>query len=60
MSFASEANWSLFDLIRMERKLEGILGREVDLVERTAVDQSENYIRRRNILKKIKVIYVAR
>jgi predicted nucleotidyltransferase len=60
ISFASETNWSLFDLVRMESELQAILGRDVDLVERKAVDQSENHIRRRNILNNIEVIYAAR
>ena len=50
VSFAPETRWSLFDLVVMEGELEAILGREVDLVERTAVEQAENYIRRKSIL----------
>jgi predicted nucleotidyltransferase len=60
VSFAPEAHWSLFDLVVMEGELEAILGREVDLVERTAVEQAENYIRRRSILSRLEVIYAAR
>lgn len=59
ISFAPEARWSLFDLVVMERELEAMLGREVDLVERTAVEQAENYIRRRSILSSMEVIYAA-
>jgi predicted nucleotidyltransferase len=59
ISFAPEARWSLFDLVMMERELEAMLGREVDLVERTAVEQAENYIRRRSILSSMEVIYAA-
>jgi predicted nucleotidyltransferase len=59
VSFASDARWSLFDLVAMESELKAILGREVDLVERTAVEQSENYIRRNRILKDMEVIYAA-
>ena len=59
VSFASEARWSLFDLVVMEGELQAILGREVDLVERTAVEQAENYIRRKSILSNIEVIYAA-
>lgn len=60
VSFAPEARWSLFDLVVMEDELGAILGRDVDLVERTAVEQAENYIRRRSILNNLKVIYAAR
>jgi predicted nucleotidyltransferase len=59
VSFAPEVRWSLFDLVVMQSELEAILGREVDLVERTAVEQAENYIRRKSILSNIEVIYAA-
>lgn len=59
VSFAPEARWSLFDLVVMEGELEAMLGRDVDLVERTAVEQAENYIRRRSILSSVEVIYAA-
>jgi predicted nucleotidyltransferase len=59
VSFAPEARWSLFDLVVMQGELRAILGREVDLVERTAVEQAENYIRRKGILGNIEVIYAA-
>jgi hypothetical protein len=43
----------------MEEELEAILGRKVDLVEREAIEQSENYIRRRHILQSEEPVYVA-
>ena len=43
----------------MEEELGAILGRKVDLVEREAVEQSENYIRRRYILESEEPVYVA-
>ena len=60
VSFAPDAHWSLFDLVTMQEELQAVLGREVDLVEREAVERSENYIRRRNILGSVEVIYAAR
>ena len=59
ISFASDTQWSLFDLVTMESELRAIIGREVELVERTAVEQADNYIRRRSILDNIEVIYAA-
>lgn len=47
------------DLLRMAEELKIILGREVDLVERQAVERSENYIRRKHILKTAEEFYVA-
>ena len=60
VSFRPRARISLFDLVRMQNELKEIFGREVDLVERRAIEKSENYIRRKNILSNTKVIYAAR
>ena len=60
VTFAPSARWSLFDLVRMEDELTALLGRPVDLVERAAVEQSENYIRRQHILQSLEPVYVAR
>jgi uncharacterized protein len=39
-------------------EFEALLGRKVDVVEREAVEQSPNYIRRRHILSTAEPIYV--
>ena len=43
----------------MQEELTKIFGQNIDLVERQAVEKSENYIRRRHILKTIESIYTA-
>ena len=53
VEFEPDAHWSLFDLVAMENELKTLLGRDVDLVERAAVEHSENYIRRKSILKNL-------
>lgn len=60
VSFAPDVPWSLWDLVTMQEELTQVLGRKVDLVERRAVERSENYIRRRHILNSAERIYVAR
>ena len=50
----------LFKLVELQDELTKMLGRKVDLVERKAVEKSENYIRRRHILESVEPIYVAR
>jgi predicted nucleotidyltransferase len=60
VSFAPNAKVSLFDLVHMQNELKEIFGREVDLVKRRAIEKSENYIRRKNILQNTRVIYAAR
>lgn len=59
VTFAPEARYSLFDLVRMQDELKEICGREVDLVERKSIERSENYIRRKHILDSLEVVYVA-
>jgi hypothetical protein len=59
VTFAEDAHWGLFDMVRMERELAAIIGRQVDLVDRKEVEASPNYIRRRHILKSMEPIHVA-
>jgi len=59
VSFSPSAKVSLFDLVHMQNELKEIFGREVDLVERRAIEKSENYIRRKSILENTRVIYAA-
>ncbi len=51
VTFAPGANRSLFDYSAMEAELAAILGRKVDLVNRQAIEQSANWLRRRAILE---------
>jgi predicted nucleotidyltransferase len=59
VTFAPDAEWSLFDHMHAEEELSQLLGREVDLVSRRAVEESRNYIRRKAILRSARTIYVA-
>ncbi|HEX9459222.1 MAG TPA: nucleotidyltransferase domain-containing protein [Thermoanaerobaculia bacterium] len=59
VTFEDAARWTLFDLVRMQDELKMIVGREVDLVEKVAVERSPNYIRRRHILENQRTFYVA-
>ena len=60
VSFASDAEWSLFDHVAMEDELTAMIGRKVDLVSRRAIERSENWIRRKAILGSAEPVYVAR
>lgn len=55
--FAADENWSLFDIMDAERELAGIVGREVDLVDRRAIERSDNWMRRQAILDSIVPFY---
>lgn len=59
VEFMPEAAWNLLDLVEAEQELSEIVGRQVDLVERRCVEQSDNWIRRRHILENASLFYVA-
>lgn len=59
VTFAADANWGLLDHHRMQEELEALLEREVDLLTRSAVEQSRNWLRRREILSTAQVVYAA-
>jgi predicted nucleotidyltransferase len=56
-TFAEGVHWTLYDLVTMDRELAAIVGREVDLVSRSAVERSQNSIRRAHILSTTEPIY---
>ena len=57
--FEPNVRHTLLDMVRMEDELCSMLGRKVDLIERTAIEKSPNYIRRKAILQSAKTIYAA-
>lgn len=59
VTFAPQAHVTLFDMVHMQEELKAIFGREVDLVSKRGVENSRNYIRRKNILDSAQVIHVA-
>ena len=59
VDFPPETMIGLRERIAMEEELVKILGREVDLVDRRAVERSQNYIRRKSILGSAQVVYAA-
>ncbi len=59
VTFGPDDKSTLFDHVHMKDELETIFGREVDLVSRTAIEKSKNWIRRRAILEGAERIYAA-
>ena len=57
VTFSPDAKVSLFDLVDMQDELKAIFRRDVDLVEKQAVLDSENYIRKKSILENTRVVY---
>ena len=57
VTFSQDARVSLFDLVEMQDELQAIFKRDVDLVEKQAIIESKNYIRRKSILDNTRVVY---
>jgi len=57
VSFSATAKKNVSTFFDLIHALEGVLGRRVDLVERRAVEKSQNYIRRRAILRDVETVY---
>lgn len=56
VTFASDASWSLLDLMEMRGELVSLFGREVDLVEEAAI---RNPFRLRAVLRDKRVLHAA-
>ena len=60
VSFAEDAKITFFDLDDIEQKLSELFNRPVDIVTKRAIEQSHNWIRKKNILENAKIIYEQR
>ena len=59
VTFAADARWGLFEHEHMQNELAELLGRNVDLISRRAIEASGNTLRRNAILTSAVPIYVA-
>jgi predicted nucleotidyltransferase len=57
VEFEPDANWSLLDHIQMEQELSELLGREVHLISKRALEYTHNYIFRQEVLGTVKVVF---
>jgi len=57
-TYAPEARWSLLDRVRMKLELEAMLGREVDLLNRRALEKARTRGRAAAILAQAEPLYV--
>ncbi|GFE69864.1 hypothetical protein CFPU101_24740 [Chroococcus sp. FPU101] len=55
--FFPDAKWGLKEWLRMEDQLQKLVSRDIDLVSKQSIENSHNWIRRRNILGSAKIIY---
>ena len=59
VTFVPEHGWTLLDHVQMRDELQEMLGRGIDLVTRSAIERSRNYIRRKAIMESAQVVYGA-
>ena len=59
VKFSNDADWTLFDLVRMQNELKEIFSRDVDIVTRGGLETSRNHIRRNAILNSAEVVHVS-
>jgi len=59
ITFAPDARKGLLTLARIKHELEDLLHRDVDILTRQSIEQSQNMTRRHNILRSAQVVYVA-
>lgn len=59
VTFAATAQWGLLEHLQMQQELTTIFGKEVDLISRRAIEQSDNWLRREEILNAAQVFFVA-
>jgi uncharacterized protein len=57
ITFQPESNWGLLEHVQMQQELQDILGRDVDLVSKRAIERSSNWICRQEILSTAQPIY---
>jgi predicted nucleotidyltransferase len=55
--FHEDVHRTLYDLSTMTDELEVIFGHKVDILTRKSIENSPNYIRRKEILSTLQVIY---
>jgi len=59
VTFAPDADWTMFDHYRMENELVELFARDVDLVNVRALEENPNRIYHQQILNSAKVVYAA-
>ncbi|HVP04507.1 MAG TPA: nucleotidyltransferase domain-containing protein [Dehalococcoidia bacterium] len=59
VTFEPDASWRFEDELAMQKELERLLGRNVDMPVRGSIEKMQNWVRRKNILSSARVIYSA-
>lgn len=57
VNFKKDTRHNLFDMVHMKEELEAILGRRVDLISQRGLENSQNHLRKKEILESAQTIY---
>ena len=57
VTFSPVADWSLLDHVQMQYEIQKLLKRNVDLISRKALERSQNWLRREEILNSVQIFY---
>jgi predicted nucleotidyltransferase len=57
VTFADDAEWGLLEHIQMQNELQRAFEQNVDLISKRAVERSQNWIRRQDILNTARVLF---
>lgn len=57
--FSPNAKRGLTETMQMRDELEAMFNRKVDLIVKSAIERSKNWLRRKNILESAQIIYAA-
>ncbi len=58
ITFAPDARWG-WEFVEMKSELEEIFHRSVDLLTKASIEESHNWMRRKEILETAKLVYIA-
>jgi uncharacterized protein len=59
VSFAPNTRRGLTETLQMQQELQTLFNRKVDFIVKSAIERSENWLRRQTILETAQVIYAA-
>ncbi len=59
VTFAPDVHWGLTETIQMQDELESLFRRNVDFIIKSAIERSQNWIRKQHILRSAQALYVA-
>lgn len=60
VTFAPDAQRGLTETLQMQGELQAIFGRKVDFIVRAAIERSDNWLRKKNILESAQTVYATR